>query len=160
MTKLEWMAFVIRTSSFFRISDFGFRHFLRMHEFSIAAGLVEKLLDFAEKNPDKKIVEVRLAVGEFSNIEEEQLRFCYQSIVTETAIDGSTLTIESVPAMVDCPHCSFHGRPKYWDGALRGIPVATLECPRCGKAAEAVDGRDCAIKSLRFVETQTADASF
>ena len=30
-----------------------------MHEFSIASGLVEKLLDFAEKNPNKKIVEVR-----------------------------------------------------------------------------------------------------
>ena len=48
-----------------------------MHELSIASGLVEKLLDFSEKNPDKKIVEVRLAVGELSHIEEEQLRFCY-----------------------------------------------------------------------------------
>ena len=44
-----------------------------MHEFSIASGLVEKLLDFAEKNPDKKIVEVRVAIGEFTQIEEEQL---------------------------------------------------------------------------------------
>jgi Zn finger protein HypA/HybF involved in hydrogenase expression len=40
-----------------------------MHELSIASGLVEKLLDFSEKNPDKKIVEVRLAVGELSHIE-------------------------------------------------------------------------------------------
>lgn len=123
-----------------------------MHELSIASGLVEKLLDFAEKNPDKKIVEVRLAVGELSHIEHEQMRFCYQAITTETPLEGSTLEIEKIDAMVKCPHCSYRGRPKYWDGALSGIPVATLECPSCGKATEATDGKECAIKSLRFTE--------
>ena len=67
-----------------------------MHEFSIASGLVEKLLDFAEKNPDKKIVEVRVAIGEFTLIEEEQLRFCYESIITEMPLAGSSLKIEPV----------------------------------------------------------------
>ena len=89
-----------------------------MHEFSIASGLVEKLLDFAEKNPDKKIVEVRVAIGEFTQIEEEQLRFCYESIITEMPIAGSRLTIEPVLGKVACPHCSYSGPPKYWDGAL------------------------------------------
>jgi hydrogenase nickel incorporation protein HypA/HybF len=123
-----------------------------MHELSIASGLVEKLLDFSEKNPDKKIVEVRLAVGELSHIEEEQLRFCYEAITTETALEGSKLEIEKIHAMVKCLHCLYRGRPKYWDGALSGIPVATLECPSCGKTTEATDGQECAIKSLRFTE--------
>ena len=104
-----------------------------MHEFSIASGLVEKLLDFASANPDKKIVEVRVAIGEFTQIEEEQLRFCYESIITEMPIAGSTLLIEPVLAKVACPHCSYSGPPKYWDGALHGGPVATLECPDAGK---------------------------
>jgi hydrogenase nickel incorporation protein HypA/HybF len=123
-----------------------------MHELSIASGLVDKLLDFAEKNPDKKIVEVLLAVGELSHIESEQLRFCYEAITTETPLAGSKLEIERIDAMVKCPHCSYRGRPKYWDGALSGIPVATLECPSCGKTTEATDGQECAIKSLRFIE--------
>lgn len=123
-----------------------------MHELSIASGLLEKLLDFSEKHPDKKIVEIRLAVGELSHIEHEQMRFCYQAITTETPLEGSTLEIEKIEAMVKCPHCSYRGRPKYWDGALSGIPVATLECPSCGKAAEATDGKECAIKSLRCTE--------
>ena len=124
-----------------------------MHEFSIASGLVEKLLEFAEENPAKKITGVRLAVGELSNIEEEQLRFCYDSIITGTELEGSILTIESIPAMVQCPHCHYTGRPKYWEGALSGTPIATLECPHCGKAAEAAEGKECAIKSIRFMET-------
>lgn len=123
-----------------------------MHELSIASGLLEKLLDFAEKNPGKKIVEVRLAVGELSHIEHEQLRFCYEAIATETPLEGSKLEIEKIEAMVKCPHCGYRGRPKYWDGALSGIPVATLECPSCGKATEATDGKECAIKSLRCTE--------
>ncbi|MDQ3621057.1 MAG: hydrogenase maturation nickel metallochaperone HypA [Verrucomicrobiota bacterium] len=126
-----------------------------MHELSIASGLVEKLLEFAADNPDKKIVEVRLAVGELTHIEEEQLRFCYDAVTVETPIEGSTLQIEKIEAVVACRHCSYHGGPKYWDGALSGFPVATLECPGCGKAAEAVEGKECAIKSIRFTEAVT-----
>ena len=84
-----------------------------MHEFSIASGLVEKLLAFTEQNPDKKMVEVRVAIGEFTQIEEEQLRFCYDSIITELPIAGSRLTLEPVLGKVACPHCSYTGSPKY-----------------------------------------------
>jgi hydrogenase nickel incorporation protein HypA/HybF len=127
-----------------------------MHEFSIASGLVEKLLDFAEKNPDKKIVEVRVAIGEFTQIEEEQLTFCYDSIITEMPIAGSRLTIEPVLGLVACPHCSYSGPPKYWEGALAGTLIATLECPGCGKAARAIEGEDCAIRSIRFTPNEIA----
>ncbi len=123
-----------------------------MHEFSIASGLVEKLLDFASANPDKKIVEVRVAIGEFTHIEEEQLRFCYESIITEMPIAGSTLLIEPVLAKVACSHCSYSGPPKYWDGALHGTPIATLEFPQCGQAAAAIEGEECAIRSVRFTQ--------
>jgi hydrogenase nickel incorporation protein HypA/HybF len=129
-----------------------------MHEFSIASGLVEKLLDFAEKNPDKKIVEVRVAIGEFTQIEEEQLRFCYDSIITEMAIAGSRLTIEPVLGKVACGHCGYEGPPKYWDGALHGTPVATLECPDCGKATRITEGQECAIRSVRYQPNEIAGA--
>lgn len=123
-----------------------------MHEFSIASGLVEKLLDFAEKNPDKKLVEVRVAIGEFTQIEEEQLRFCYASIITEMPIAGSAVTIEAVLGKVACPSCSYQGPPKYWEGIISGNPIATLECPRCGKAARAIEGEECAIRSVRYTQ--------
>ncbi len=123
-----------------------------MHELSIASGLVEKLLQFTAENPDKKIVEVRLAVGEFSHIEEEQLTFCYNAVITETSLAGSTLTIEKIEAMVECPHCSYRGRPKYVEGLVSQDPVATLQCPACGKATQMIEGDECAIKSVRFTE--------
>jgi hydrogenase nickel incorporation protein HypA/HybF len=123
-----------------------------MHELSIASGLVEKLLQFTAENPDKKIVQVRLAVGEFSHIEEEQLTFCYAAVITETPLAGSTLTIEKIEAIVECPHCSYHGRPKYVEGLVSQEPVATLQCPACGKVTHAIEGDECTIKSIRFKE--------
>jgi hydrogenase nickel incorporation protein HypA/HybF len=122
-----------------------------MHELSIASGIVEKVLAFAGEQDLAKVLAVRVAVGELSQIEAEQLQFCYSAITKETAIEGSTLEIENVEAAVNCPHCMYEGRPKYWDGALAFASVPTLECPRCGKAAEATQGHECAIKTIRFV---------
>ena len=127
-----------------------------MHEFSIACGLVEKLLQFCVENPDKKIVEIRLELGELSHIEEEQLRFSYETITTETPLAGSALQLEKVPAAVECSFCEYRGRPKYWSDALAEAPVATLQCPRCGKAAHLVEGQECAIKSVKFLQSEPA----
>ena len=127
-----------------------------MHELSIASGLIEKLLEFSEQNSERAILEVRLEIGELSHIDAEQLRFCYESIAKETPLEGSILTISTVPAVVSCAHCTYRGRPDYWNEALAIAPVITLRCPLCGKAVEADQGHECAIKSVRLIETHTA----
>ena len=124
--------------------------FKSMHEFSIAASLVEKLSDFLRESPNKKIHEIRLGIGEISHIEHEQLCFCYSSITKETPLAGSMLKIEKVEALVECAHCSYRGRPKYWDEILAGAPVVTFQCPQCAKTVEAMQGNECEIKSIRF----------
>lgn len=123
-----------------------------MHELSIASAIVEHVLEFAESDPPKKILGVRLLVGELSCIEPEQLSFCYAAITKETAIENSTLEIERVEAEVSCPNCSYRGRPKFWEDALSDVVVATLQCPSCGKAAEAVQGHECTIRTIRYAE--------
>ena len=125
-----------------------------MHEFSIAANLVEKLSEFVRENPYKKICEVRLEIGELSHIEHDQLRFCYESIIKETPLEGSSLRIDKVEAFVECPHCSYSGRPKYWDDILAGAPVVTFQCPSCGKTVDETQGKECAIKSIKVSQTE------
>jgi hydrogenase nickel incorporation protein HypA/HybF len=123
-----------------------------MHELSIASAIVERVLEFAEAGPPRKILGVRLLIGELSCIEPDQLRFCYGAITKETAIEDSTLEIERVEAEVSCPHCSYRGRAKLWEDALYGVLVATLQCPSCGRAAEAVQGHECTIRTIRYAE--------
>ncbi len=59
-----------------------------MHELSIASSLVESVLEFLETHKAKKVVAVRLAIGELTCVEAEQLRFCYNSVTEGTAIAG------------------------------------------------------------------------
>jgi hydrogenase nickel incorporation protein HypA/HybF len=123
-----------------------------MHELSIASTLVENVLEFATTPPPKKILKVLLQIGELTCVEPEQLRFCYTAVTKETAIEDSTLEIEQVKAEVSCPHCGYAGAPKYWDDALSAGPIATLQCPQCGKAVETTHGHDCTIRTIRYVE--------
>ena len=121
-----------------------------MHELSIASAMVESVLEFAETPPAKKVLKVLLQIGELTCIEPEQLRFSYVAITKETVLEDSALEIEETSATVACSHCGYEGRPKYWDGALAGARIATLQCPRCGKAAEATQGHECTIKTIRY----------
>jgi len=122
-----------------------------MHELSIAASIVESVLDFVNERNISQVRKVRLAVGELTCVQDEQLRFCYESLVRETAIKESDLEIQRLRAEVKCPHCRYEGPPRYWDEALNGEAVPTLQCPQCGKAAEAVRGHECAIRSIQYV---------
>jgi len=123
-----------------------------MHEFSIASTLVESVLEFAAAPPPKKVLRVLLQVGELTCVEPDQLEFCYASIIPETALSESRLEIERVTAEVKCPHCHYAGPPKYWEDAHAAAPVATLQCPQCGKATETTRGHDCTIRTIRYVE--------
>lgn len=123
-----------------------------MHELSIATSIVESVLEFAEGPPPRKVVKVLLQIGEFTCVQPDQLIFSYMAITRETPIEDSTLEIEHVDAEVFCKHCGYDGAPKYWDGALADTRLATLECPRCGKATEAgARGHECTIKTIRYV---------
>ena len=122
-----------------------------MHELSIASAVVESVLEFVSVRLVGKVVAVKLAIGELSHVEADQLRFCYMAITEQTPIQDSALEIEKVEAVVRCEKCSYRGRPKYWEDALLVGPIATLQCPDCGATVEAIEGNDCAIKSIRFV---------
>lgn len=124
-----------------------------MHELSIASAIADHVLEFAESfNPPKKILGVRILIGELTCIEPEQLKFCYDAITKETSLEGSVLEVERAQAEVSCRHCSYRGRPKFWDEALSDIAVATLQCPSCGKAADPISGQDCTIRTIRYAE--------
>jgi hydrogenase nickel incorporation protein HypA/HybF len=122
-----------------------------MHELSMVSAIVENVLEFVSMRQIKKVLTVKLAIGEFSYVEPEQMRFCYMAITEHTPLQDSTLEIETVEAVVLCKKCSYRGRPKYWSEALSVGPIPTLQCPNCGAAVEVVAGNDCAIKAVRFM---------
>jgi hydrogenase nickel incorporation protein HypA/HybF len=122
-----------------------------MHELSIASSMVDSVMEFVETPPPKKVVKILLQIGELTCVEPEQLKFSYMAITRETVLEESELEIEETEALVACSHCGYAGKPKYWDDALADTRIATLQGPQCGRAAEATQGHECTIKTIRYV---------
>jgi hydrogenase nickel insertion protein HypA len=125
-----------------------------MHELSIASSIAETVMGFAETPPAKKIMKVIIRIGELTCVEPEQLSFSYTAITKETPLEDSELEFETVKAQVVCRHCGYEGNPRYWEEARAdaNLAIATLQCPQCGKAAEASQGHDCTIRTIGYVE--------
>jgi hydrogenase nickel incorporation protein HypA/HybF len=121
-----------------------------MHEFSIACSIVDNVLAFCREQSPAQVLTVRVAIGELTCVEPDQLSFCYRSITKNTEIEDSELEIERIQAEVACSHCGYRGKPKYWDEALSFAAVPTFQCPECGRQVEAREGEECAIKTIRI----------
>ena len=128
-----------------------------MHEFSLATQIVESVTEFVKSEQDgREVLKVRLLVGELAGIEAAQLRFCYNTITRETFLAHSVLEITPAVAQVRCPNCHYQGSPKYLNGSLARARIPTLQCPRCGRSAQATQGHECELKSIQFVEAKSA----
>ena len=116
----------------------------------MAASIMENVLAFAEDHHLGRVLQVRLAVGELTSIQPEELKFCYKSVTRETALRNSTLEIEDVMARVRCHYCGYEGPPKYWLEDAGNLPVPTLQCPNCERETEATRGDDCVIRTIQY----------
>ncbi|MBN2115355.1 MAG: hydrogenase maturation nickel metallochaperone HypA [Anaerolineales bacterium] len=73
-----------------------------MHEFS----LTQNLLDIALKNADsRRIVNVNLLIGPFSDEREESIRFYWRDLARGTLGEGAELHFQRVQAEMKCLEC-------------------------------------------------------
>ena len=121
-----------------------------MHELSLASVIAQKVQALAEGQPLARVREVRVAVGEWTSVQAEQLVFCYRAVTEDTPLGDSILAIEPVAGVVKCPYCGYMGRPKYWEDAQWLAPIPTLMCPECERSADMVKGHECAIRAIRY----------
>ena len=123
-----------------------------MHETSLASAIVKKVLAFAKDHAATRITQVHLGIGELICLQPEQLAFSYGAITRKTPLHASSLEIESIPTIVTCTECVYTGRPKYWQNAQWETSVPTLSCPKCGAAAEIVQGNECSIRKIAYAD--------
>ncbi len=93
-----------------------------MHELSIAMGIVDAALDEAQRR-NVHVSAVHLRLGALSGVVKEALLFSYEVACQDTALQGSRLIVEEVPATVFCPKCQQqHVLPS----------IQSFTCPQCG----------------------------
>lgn len=122
-----------------------------MHELSFTSSLVDRLLEVAELQQAREVLEVSLAIGRFTLLETEQVRFCFEAISKETILESSVLKIEEIDARVKCGDCKYAGIAKPSEGLAHTIFLPTIQCPACnGGNVEITHGNEISIRSIKL----------
>jgi len=113
-----------------------------MHELSIAMSIVEVACEEAESRGALGVDVVHLRLGPLSGVVKEALLFSYEVACHQTLLEGSTLLIEEISILVNCPSCQ---QPR----AVQS--VQSLCCAECGTPTpEILEGRELMVTALEL----------
>lgn len=121
-----------------------------MHEMGITQSILATAFEAAEERRATRIREIRVRVGELTEIVEVALQFAFESLTPGTLAEGGTLVVETVSPRSRCTLCGTefdHGR---FDAM----------CPECENPfVEAIAGRELLITAIEVDLPDDAEAS-
>jgi len=113
-----------------------------MHEMGIATSVFEAAQKEAQRYPGSKLLKIGLRIGEWSGVDPESLRFCFEAPVLGSEPSPAALDIEFRPRQNRCPTC----------GTVFALKDYQTDCPNCGAAVtEPVSGTEL---ELAYVELE------
>ena len=110
-----------------------------MHELAITEGIMEAAVPEAERAGAKKILEIRLKIGELSGVLPECIQEYFNIVSRGTIAEGARLSVEKIPITIDCLSCGYNGE----------IPKRKIHCPVCDSSEIKLrTGREYFVDSL------------
>ncbi len=108
-----------------------------MHELGITQNIVAIVCEHAKGKPVARVV---LEVGQLAGVMSDAVRFCFDVVAKETALEGATLEIREIPARARCGACGneFTQRSLY------------EPCPCGSRDFERVSGEELNVKEFAF----------
>jgi hydrogenase nickel incorporation protein HypA/HybF len=110
-----------------------------VHEYSIAAGVVETALAHAE---GRRVTEVKLRVGALRQVVPATLTLAFGLTARGTACEGARLEQEFVPCRLRCPSCEVEWTAREPD----------FRCRACGWPALVLSGDELRVESIEVEE--------
>ena len=105
-----------------------------MHEFSLAQGLLNQLLQLADKHRAEKIIRVRVEIGSMSGIVVDSFSFGFEVLSKENDLTrGAVLDITEKKPIYRCLECGTECAVTNSDNAL---------CPQCNSDRLIITGGD------------------
>lgn len=113
-----------------------------MHEQSIVRSLLSTALESAEKDRAKKIISIRLVVGELTGVEKDSVIFYFGFLSRNTIASDASIEFEYTKARLRCRDCDI----------IFPRDRLNFNCPECNKKAiEIVGGRELYIESMEII---------
>ena len=114
-----------------------------MHEMAIATSVLEAAESEVLRHPGARLIKVGVRIGEWSGVEPESLRFCFECLVAGEEPSPPALEIEVCPRHNRCPACGGEFRVENYN----------TSCPACGNIdTRAVCGDELELAFLELEE--------
>lgn len=119
-----------------------------MHEMGITQGILASAFDAATDAGAATITEIRITIGELTEIQEFALQFAFEALTPGTMAEGAVLTVTHLEPRSHCNAC--------------GIDYAhdrfEMLCPECGSFdVTPTQGREMRIDSIECDAPDGAD---
>jgi len=127
-----------------------------VHEFSTAVGVVETVLDVARQNNATKVKKIELVVGEFTMLNDDQLKFSFEIASEGTIAEGAEVIIKKQRGEIECLDCHYKGeiadreKKEELDHFVVDL-VNIFECPKCHSNRTKISGgRDIYVNNIEI----------
>jgi hydrogenase nickel incorporation protein HypA/HybF len=120
-----------------------------MHEFSLAQSVLETVISVAREQKVKRIKKVVLKFGIFALVQEDQFRFCFDLIKTDSDLTAkSELEVIWVPGELQCESCAFKGKIEH-SSQEHNYLAPIFQCPVCQSySTKIISGTETIIDSI------------
>jgi hydrogenase nickel incorporation protein HypA/HybF len=113
-----------------------------MHELQVTQDILQTVLDYASRNDVKKILRIRLLVGELNDFQQDWVQRYFDRVSKASIAEGAEITLEKVPTAFRCRDC---GR----DFEVEVSLTDRVRCPHCGGADfSLLRGRELLIRDM------------
>lgn len=110
-----------------------------MHELAITEGIIGIAVPEAEKHGAKRILEIRLKIGELSGVVPECIQYYFDIASQGTIAENAKITVEKIPVTIRCLDCGFEG----------AIERRKIRCGECGSTNfRLLGGKEYFVDSL------------
>jgi len=112
-----------------------------MHEMGIASSVLDAVRTESARHPGGRPSRVGIRVGEWSGVDTESLRFCFEALVAGSDLAGLQLDLDYRPRQNRCEQC----------GAEFAVRDYDITCPSChNDATKMVSGTELDIAYLEL----------
>ena len=110
-----------------------------MHEYPITQSIVRIASEEAEKHKAKKVLEIRIVVGELSGLVPECIQDYFDILSKSTISEGAALKIQKVFPKIQCAECNYESDMK----------PRVYSCEKCGSnKVKIIGGKEFYIDSM------------
>lgn len=114
-----------------------------MHEMGIANSVLEAVRTEVSRYPGARPARVGVRIGEWSGVDTESLRFCFDALVAGSDLAGLQLDLDYRPRRNACGQC---------DAEFAVVEYET-RCPNCAsEATKMISGTELDIAYLELEE--------